>query len=56
MPFRNPPKIIKYENEKLFLRRDGTVIELGTILTKRGGLTRKQKLTAVHAQGQWVKV
>lgn len=53
-------KQIKFAGNKLFLLiRDSSEekpIELGTITTKKGNLTRQQKLKAVAADGDWIQL
>jgi hypothetical protein len=44
-----------YDGVSLWLRVDGTDHNLGTISTRKGGLTHEQKLKAVAAAGNWVK-
>lgn len=45
-----------YDGERLFLKRDGQVQELGTINTRAGNITRIDKLKAVQMKGQWIDV
>ena len=56
---KNRERFAKYENAVLYIKvEDGetTITELGPIETRRGGLTRRQKLKAVAGQGEWVKL
>lgn len=51
------PKFIRYIEGKLYMRNsDGKVLELGDIKTRKGALTRVQKLEAVAASGVWVEI
>jgi len=57
------PKLVRYvrfENGILFLKaiRDGkrTEEELGSVITRKGHLTHREKLAAVNAAGEWVKI
>jgi len=59
MPREHRERFAKYENAVLYIKvEDGETIitELGPIETRRGGLTRRQKLRAVSAQGAWIKI
>lgn len=53
-----PIKFVKYEAGELHLKvsNDGKVNLLGSICTRKGGLTREQKLKAVAAAGEWVQI
>lgn len=53
-----PIKFVKYEAGELYLRvsNDGKVNLLGSISTRKGGLTREQKLKAVATTGEWVQI
>lgn len=51
-----PKKLVMYDGERLFLKRDGQVQELGTINTRAGNITRIDKLKAVQMKGQWIDV
>lgn len=52
----NIEKFVRYDGEQLFLRRDGEVICLGIITTRKGGLTRAEKLQAVARKNEWIKI
>lgn len=49
-------KIIRFYNSKLYILINDKPTELGLITTRKGGLTRAQKLKAVAANGEWVIV
>ena len=49
-------KLIKYENQLLYCKYDKFVTLLGNINTKKGKLTKSQKLKAVQLEGQWVEI
>ena len=50
-------KYFKYDpNTRLFYTKDknGTGLELGDISTRKGGLTRSDKLNLIKMNGEWV--
>ena len=47
---------LKYENKMLYLKKGKVITELGLITTRKGKLTREQKLRAVANIGEWVKI
>jgi len=49
-------KQVKFIEGKLYLKVNETVIELGEINTRKGKLTRVQKLRAVAALGEWINI
>jgi len=49
-------KEIKFIDGKLYLKIAEDVTELGTIITRKGCLTRQQKLQAVAANGNWITI
>lgn len=56
-------KQIQFLNGNLYLRTPSNVADntyevvlLGTITTRKGGLTRKDKLRAVAANGDWIDI
>jgi hypothetical protein len=51
-----PTKEIKYEDDLLYMKCGQTVIILGKINTRKGNLTRTQKLKAVQYNGEWVVI
>ena len=52
----NDKRYLKYDGVHLYLHIDGQVRKLGTILTKKGKLTREQKLRAVAHINEWVEI
>jgi hypothetical protein len=49
-------KIIKFQDNYLYIRIGTKEEKLGTITTRHGQLTRVQKLKAVASAGQWIEV
>lgn len=49
-------KTVKFDGQFLWLKDHSKEQKLGEITTRKGQLTRAQKLKAVANTGQWVKV
>ena len=49
-------RYVKFDGEHLYLKVNNEIRKLGTILTRKGGLTREQKLKAVANTGEWIKL
>jgi hypothetical protein len=49
-------KFLKYKDQILYLKTKEQITTLGTINTKKGHLTKSQKLKAVQVEGQWVEI
>ena len=49
-------KYVRFDGRHLYLKIDGRVRLLGTINTRKGALTREQKLKAVARAGEWVEL
>ena len=49
-------KFIRFLDNKLYLKEDSKVTELGLITTRKGALTRVEKLKAVAASGEWIEI
>jgi hypothetical protein len=56
-------KQIQFKNGLLYLKMPSDlgkdtyeIIELGTVLTKKGSLTRQDKIRAVAANGDWIDI
>jgi hypothetical protein len=50
-------KLVCWRDNKLYLKLpDGTEECLGGIRTRKGGLTRVEKLKAVAANGDWIAI
>lgn len=56
MDKRRNSKWIRYDGLNLWIKQDGNTILLGPITTKKGNLTRAQKLKAVANTGEWIEV
>lgn len=56
MDKRKTPKQIRYDGLNLWKKQNGDTILLGPITTKKGNLTRAQKLKAVANTGEWIEV
>ena len=54
--FSSKKKLVCFRDAKLFILINTIEIELGPISTRKGKLTRKQKLQAVGGNGDWVEV
>jgi len=52
----NDKKYVKFDSKYLYLKVDGQVRLLGPITTRKGALTREQKLRAVARAGEWVEL
>jgi len=52
----NDKKHVKFDGKHLYLKIDGQVRLLGSITTRKGALTREQKLRAVARAGEWVEL
>jgi hypothetical protein len=57
-PKSNTKKYIMWDGKSLYIRYDGSAetTELGSIKTRKGNLTREQKLKAVANTRQWVEI
>lgn len=49
-------KLVKFDGHNLLLKVDGKVQMLGGIRTRKGQLTKTQKLKAVQYTGEWVEI
>lgn len=52
----NDGKLLLFDGTYLYLQYDNNVWCLGTINTRKGRLTKSQKLKAVASIGKWVKL
>jgi len=53
---RDSERYIRFADGVLYLKVDDKIRKLGSILTRKGALTREQKLKAVAANGEWVRI
>ena len=49
-------KLIKFDGQNLFIKIDNKVHLLGGITTRKGQLSRVQKLKAVQYTGEWIEL
>lgn len=56
MVISSDKKQVKWDGKYLYLRVNGTERKLGKINTRKGALTRAQKLKAVAHTNEWVEL